>query len=200
MNTNYCDAIISKDIAADCKNLITRGVESRGVIMNRSDIDFDQLKYNAIRGNVVEDLVLNADSKGFQIIIPGAEPFSGTGSTLGEGILNTMTNTVGIIILANDPDVCGQIIDGLMNGSFVVIVENRYKNINKDSNKGDGIYQIYGLSTGLRATTLEHDKYSTDTNGGWNVVLTEEGAPASGIFLYATDLATTRALFESLTA
>lgn len=200
MANNYCEMIISQDIKADCNNRISKGVEHRGVIMNRADIDFDTLKRNAARSNVVESLVMKSGKRGFEVVIPSTTAFTGTGTTLAEGVINTFTNTVGMIVLANDPDVTGEIMDGLANGSFVVIIENKFKNTNKTTNPGDGIFQIYGLSTGLRATELSNDKYSDDTLGGWNIVLTEEGAPASGIFLYNTDLKTTRTLFESLTA
>lgn len=199
MANNYCEMVISMDLKADCDNRISKGVEHRGVIMNRDDIDFDLLTRNSSRPNVIESLIMKSGKRGFEVVIPSTTAFSGTGTTLAEGVINTFTNTVGMIILANDPDVTGEIMDGLANGSFVVIIENKFKNTNKVTNPGDGVFQIYGLHTGLRATTLENDKYSDDTLGGWNVVLTEDGAPSSGVFLFKTNLKTTRTIFESLT-
>lgn len=200
MANNYCDAIITSDIEIDCKNLNVRGLEKMAIIMNRDDIDFDKIEYNATRPNVVESLVMKAGKRGYRATVPTQQPFSGTGSTLGDGaVLKSINNTLGMLILANDPDVCANVIDGLLNGTFVAIVENKFKNMNKETTPGDSTFQIYGLQQGLVSTTLELDKYSADTNAGWNVVLTEEGATMSGIFLFDTDIATTRTLFESLT-
>jgi len=109
-------------------------------------------------------------------------------------------HNVGMVILDNDPDVCGDVIDSLASGKFVVILENKHKNINKKENAGDSSYQVFGYYQGLQASTLENDKYSEDTEGGWNVVLTETKTPKSALFLYKTDLDTTTKAFESLTA
>lgn len=105
-----------------------------------------------------------------------------------------------MIILGNDPDVCANVIDGLATGEFVCILENKYKNTNKATTPGDSAFQIYGYYQGLKAATLENDKYSEDTEGGWNVVLTETKSPKSALFYFDTDLATTRTKLETLTA
>lgn len=197
---DYCEGVISGDIEIDCANPLTRGVEKRAIIMNREDIDIDTITRDPNRPNVVSSIVMKTGKRAYRAVIPTQQPFAGTGSTLGDStVVKTMNHTLGMVILANDPDVCGNVIDGLINGTFVAIIENKYKNTNKETTPGDGIFQIYGLDQGLMSTTIENDKYSTDTNGGWNIVLTEEGSPSSATFLYDTDLATTRTLFDSLT-
>lgn len=198
--SGYCDGLISQDMQVDCKNPVVSGVEQDGIIINRKDIDSSKTVYDATRNNVLTKIGLKEGAKAYKIIIPTNQPFNGTNTTMESGTnRNSFTNNVGIVILDNGPDVCGNIIDSLATGEFVVILENKYKNLNKSTNAGDSSFQVFGFIQGLKATTLENDKYSEDTEGGWNVVLTETKVPSSGLFYYDTDLATTRAKLDSLT-
>lgn len=132
-------------------------------------------------------------------MVYGDTPFTGTKVTMSKGTYrNTFDNEFAMTILDNSPDVCKNVIDGLANGDYVVVFENKYKNLNKTTNKGDSVYQIMGLRQGLNAETIENDKYSEDTDGGWAVLLKETKAPESALFLYKTDMVTTEALFNSL--
>lgn len=200
----YCDGLINQDITADCENPIVPGIEKAGVIVNREDIDFGLTEYETGEGarkNVITKIGLKTGKKGFKVIIPTKQPFNGTGTALEEGTnRNTFTNTLGMVILGNDPDVCEKILDGLATGEFVCILENKYKNINKVTKPGDSSFQIYGFYQGLKATTLENEKYSEDTEGGWNIILTETKSPKSGLFYFNTDLETTRESLATLTA
>lgn len=197
----YCDGIISRDIEIDCDNLLQRGVEEIGVIINRQDIDFDNVEYSADNPSIVTALPLKAGKRGYRVVIPGANSFSGTGSTLATGTYrNTFNHTLGMVVLANDPDVTEDIIDGLANGQFVAVIENKNKNLNQTvaTKKGFSTFSIVGLQQGLRATTLEEDRYSEETDGGWNVVLTETRAPKSGLFFFNTSIEATRTAFNAL--
>lgn len=206
---SYCDQLISQDIVTDCKNPITRGIEQEGVIVNRKDIDFSQVVYEAdsetdpiVKGreNVISTIGLKVGARAYKVIIPTNQPFGGTVTTLETGTnRNTFTQNVGMVILDNGPDVCQNIIDGLATGEYVCILENKYKNLNKTVRPGDSSFQIYGFYQGLKATTLEDDKWSEDTEGGWNVVLTATKEPKSGMFYFKTDYATTKASLDSLT-
>ena len=109
--------------------------------------------------------------------------------------MSTFNNEFPIVILDNGPGVCENLIDGLANGTFVVVFENKHKGTAKDA-----AFQVFGFYQGLTATSLENDKYNEETEGGWKAVLTEERAPKSGLFLFKTDYETTKALFDSLTA
>lgn len=198
--SNTCDSLISIGVSPNCDDPIVKGLEPNGVIINRQDLDFGSVTFNETRKNVVETLALKTGKKGYPVFIPGNTPFTGTNTTLETGNFgNTFANNVGMVILDNGPDVCSKLIDGIANGEFVVILENKYKNLNKDSAPGDSAFQIYGFYSGLKASTLENDKYSEDTNGGWNVVLAETGSPRSALFLFKTDYTTTKAAFDSLT-
>lgn len=195
-----CDEIITQDIQNDCDNPIVGGIEPNGVIINRQDIDYDNVVFDDTRKNVIKALPLKAGARGYKVYIPGSTPFAGTKATMEKGTnRNTFTNDLAMIVMNNDPDVCAKIIDAIANGSFVVIYENKFKNINKATNPGDSAFQIVGYYQGAKAETLENDKYSEDTEGGWSVLLQETKSPKSGLFLFDTDIATTRELIESLT-
>ena len=195
-----CEFLISKDIMPNCDDPITGGIEANAVIINRDDIDFVATVFNATRKNVIENLVLKSGRRGYGVFVMGNQPFNNTQTTMEEGVnRNSFTNDLGMVILDNDPDICAQVIDNLANGTFVVVFENKHKNKNKAVNAGDSVFQIMGYFQGLRATTLENNKYSEDTEGGWNVLLQETRVPRSGLFLFNGTFEATRTVFESLT-
>lgn len=199
----YCDGLISQDILIDCDNLIQRGLEEEGVIINRRDVDWDNVEYDPINPSIVTSLPLKEGKRGYKVVIAANDPFNGTGTTLATGTArNTFNHTIGMLVMANDPDVTENIIDPIANGEFVVVVENKNKNLNhtEATKKGYSTFSIYGLMQGLRATTVEEDRYSEDTDGGWNIVLTETRSPKSGLFFFSTSIAATRTAFNALTA
>ena len=194
--SGICDYAIKRDIVASCDDPLVPGVEQEGVIMNRKDIDFATVAFNATRKNVIETLALKEGKKAYKVIVPGSTPFTGTNTALAVGTYqNTFTNTVNMVILANDPDVCADIIDGLANGEYVVILENKAKNLQSDS-----AFQIYGYYQGLKAAEISSDKYSEETDGGWSVSLQETKVPKSALFLYKTDYETTKTAIDTLTS
>lgn len=195
-----CDDILKKDIAPSCDDPVTPGIEQEGVIINRSDMDFAATAFNATRKNIIETLAMKTGKKAYKVIVPGKTPFTGTTTVLAAGAYrNTFTNTVAIVILANDPDVCADVIDGLANGSYVLVLENKYKGLQKETNPGDAAFQVFGYYQGLTATAMENNKYSEDTEGGWSVTLEETKVPKSGLFLFKTSYDTTKAAVETLT-
>lgn len=173
---------------------MTSGLESDGIIINRSDIDFSKTVFDAQLPNIIKTLVLKNSKRGYEIKQEGNNPFTGTKSELNVGTYrNTWTHDVPLIVLANTPDVCANIIDGLANGKFVVILRNTTKGTD-----GKGEFQVFGYAQGLKASAGENDKYSDDTEGGWLITLQETKAPKSAIFFYDTDTKTTTAAYESL--
>ena len=171
---NICESTIKRDIAFDCEQLSVRGLEADGVIINRSDIDFAATVFDETQKNIIKTLVLKSGKKGYQVAQLGSTPFTGTQTTLNVGkYRNTWTHQIPLAVLANDPDVCNDVIDGLANGQFVVIIRNKQK-----ANKGE--YQVYGY-------------------GGWLITLQEVSTPKCALFYYNTDDKTTATQFASLT-
>lgn len=191
-----CDEILKKAITIDCDNPITKGLEANGVIINRQDIDFAATVFDATRKNIIKTLVLKTGKKGYEVYCPGSTPFTGTKTSLEKGTYkNKWTTDLPLVVLDNSPEVCEDIIEGLANGEYVVILRNKHK-----GSDGNAEYQVYGYYQGLRAETIENDKYSEDTDGGWSVALKETGAPKAGMFFFNTDKKTTDTQFGTLTA
>nr|DAU07637.1 MAG TPA: hypothetical protein [Caudoviricetes sp.] len=199
--SGVCDNLIKKDIAPSCDDPIVPGIEQEGVIANRSDVDFSATTFNSTRKNVIETFAMKSGKKAYKVVVYGGTPFTGTNVALATGTYrNTFTNTVNMVVLANDPDVCGDIIDGLANGEFVVVLENKSKGLQKETNPGDSAFQVYGYYQGLKAAEISNDKYSEDTDGGWSISLTETKVPKSALFLYKTSYETTKAAVDALTS
>lgn len=190
--SNLCESLISQAISANCENPLVRGLEADGVIINRSDVDFASC---TMTGNIVSSLVLKTGKTGYAVKQLGATPFTGTGTSMTTGTYrNVFTNNVSIAILDNSPTVSQNVIDGLANGSFIVVLKNRHAGTD-----GKSTFQIYGYFQGLTASAIEEEKYSEDLDGGWLVTLTETGAPKSALFLFGNSLEATQAMFDSLT-
>lgn len=195
-----CDEVLKKDIIPSCDDPVVPGFEQEGVIMNRDDIDFATTAFSATKKNVIETLALKTGKKAYKVVVPGNSPFTGSQVALAAGTYrNTFTNTIALVVLDNGPDVCADIIDGLANGSYVVVLENKFKGLQKETTPGDCAFQVYGYYQGLKATAITNDKYSEDTEGGWAVTLEEQKAPKSALFLYKTSYDTTKTAIETLT-
>lgn len=172
---SYCDNLLSKAIQPNCENPITRGIEANGYIINRKDLDLSTF---SVENGVIKSLKLVTGKKAYAVHVPSNTPFSGTTTTLEAGThRNSFTHNVGFIILDNGPEVVANVIEPLANGEFVIIYENKFK-----GNAGESAYQVVGLDQGLKASTLENDKWSEDTEGGWNVVMTETKSPRAAVF------------------
>jgi len=199
MIENFCESLIKQDISKNCYDPITQGIESNGVIMNRKDVDFGNVIFDDIRPNVIKTIPLKDGAKAYKIYVPGPTPFNNTTTTMETGPnRNTFTHDVGMVVLNHDPDICDKIIDPMANGEFVIIYENKFKNFNKPTTPGDSAFQIVGYYQGLRGKTLENNKYSAETEGGWNILLEESKSPRSGLFLYNTDYDTTEQQIQTL--
>lgn len=187
-----CDSYISRDITINCDSNQTRGLEEDGIIINRNHVDFAKTVFGD-KKNIIKTLVLKSGYRGYEVRSAGATPYTGTGTRMVKGTYkNTWNSTLPIVILANSPEVVEEIIEGLANGTFVVILRNK--------TKGEGEYQVYGYHQGLKAETIENDKYSEDTDGGWLATLQETGSPKAAMFLFNTDEETTASMYESLKA
>lgn len=191
MSVNTCESLIAQDIIIPCEEQVTKGLESDGLIINRNDIDFTK---TTVSGNIISSIVLKAGKKAYAIRQEGANPYTGTKTELNVGTYrNSWKNTVAIVVLANTPEVCANIIDGLANGKYVVILRNLSK-----GTEGKAEYQVFGFAQALKAASGENDKYSEDTEGGWLVTLEEDSVPKAAYFFFDTSSETTAAKYESL--
>ena len=78
-----CDITIKKDIAPSCDDPIVPGLEQEGVIMNRADVDFGAVTFNA--GRIVFG-VGSGTTESFTLTNNSASPVTwGTGAATGRG-------------------------------------------------------------------------------------------------------------------
>lgn len=191
---NLCETLIAKDIAFDCDEMSVKGLEADGIIINRNDVDFSKTEFDNDAKNIIRQMVLKSGKKGYEVVQMGNTPFTGTTSTLAVGTYrNTWTHEIPIAVLANDPEVCEKIIDGLANGTFILVLRNKAK-----GSQGKGEYQIFGFYQGLVASAGTNEKYSDETEGGWLMTLQETNAPKSALFLFDTDSEATQARYNAL--
>lgn len=189
-----CESLISKDIVIDCNEQVTKGLESDAAIINRDDIDFSKTVFDDENPNIIKQLILKKGKKAYKVVQQGSTPYTGAKSELNVGTYrNSWNHEIPIVVLANTPDVCANIIDGLANGKFVLIV----RNVSKGTD-GKAEYQVFGYAQGLRASEGSNEKYSEDTEGGWLITLKEEQTPKSALFFFNIDSETTATQYESL--
>lgn len=180
-----CDFLISSDITGyDCSNPMVKGAKAGGLLINRKDINFASVTYDSTYPFLITALPLAAGKTAFDVVQGGKTPFTGTQQELTEGTYqNTFTNTVQFVILNQGTTTAAQVF-ALMNGEFVVILQNN-----------NGTNQVFGLEGGLHASAMVRELYNDDTLSGWLVTMTEEGATKGNLFiddaLYATLKSTT---------
>lgn len=172
-----CDYLISKDVNGyDCSNPLVKGAKPNGLLINRADIDMSAVGYDDEHPFLLEYMPLKAGKTSFNIVQSGKTPYSGTQQELVEGTYqNTFTNTIQFVILKQDAVTAEQIFN-LMNGEFVVILEN-------NTNTAQCFAQVYGLEAGLHASAIVRELYNDDTLSGWLVTMTEENAAKGSIFM-----------------
>lgn len=187
-----CDWAIAQNIAEDCDNPQTRGLEADGIIINRKDIDFASCVKDPTNPNIVKTLALKTGTKGYSVAQSGATPFTGTQTAFAAGTYrNKFNKDVQFVVLDHSADAAHNIIDQLANGSFVLVLKNNY-----NGSDGKSKYEIVGYESGTRQTEGTRDPYG-DADGGWIVKL-QEVAPTSAIFLFDTDESTTDSAVASL--
>ena len=105
-----------------------RGLEADGVIINRSDVDFANCVFDENARNILKQLILKSGKKGYEVVQMGNTPFTGAASNMEVGTYrNTWTHEIPIAILDNGPEVSEKVIDGLANGTFVLVLRNKHK-------------------------------------------------------------------------
>lgn len=187
-----CEGIITQGLSATCKNH-PFGFEKKGIIINRSDINFGGIVFATGSTNIVTTMPLEASAMGFQVIQFGTKPFNGTkkSGVSKESAPGKMTKTVQFFVPDHDPAVDEKFIDALLNGEFVMILENKDKN----ETTNNAAFEIFGMQNGLHFTAIEQDTYG-DYGSGWLVTMEETEAPSSSIYLFDTSYAATKTKFE----
>jgi hypothetical protein len=179
-----CNANINDNIQDNCDNPMFSGMEAGAYIFNKGDIS--DVVSSEDNSNLIVDFALkDTDKRGYFIINPRNNPFTGTNTAVEVGdYRNTFTRTVSLFIPMDGADVVKNIIDPIANGRFVVILHNQYVN-----DKQDNEFPIFGLDRGLVVSSLTQTKY--ENNDYWVVELQESGVPtANKFFKHGTEVPT----------
>ena len=190
---SICNGIIKQGIPkGDCANLPAKGYERVAVLINREDIDFNNVTLAEGKKNVLTSLGLLAGKVGYEIHQMGSEPFNGSNSALEDNsYYKSVTKNLVIAVINNDREIYGNFVDPLLNGEFVAVVERKDKGKDHAS-----AFEVLGYHNGLTLTALAEDAYG-DNYGGGLYTLTETAAPVSRMYLGETYEAG-KALFDSL--
>lgn len=188
-----CNGIIEQALSTTCKNH-PNGIEKTGIIINRSDINFGGIVMNTNSTNSIKTMPLISGNVGFKIIQFGTKPFNGTkkSGVSKESAPGKMTKTVQFFVPDHDPAVDEKFIDAILNGEFVMILENKDKN----ETANDAAFEVFGFHNGLHFTAVEQDTYG-DYGSGWLITMEETEAPSSSMYLFDTDYAATKIKFNA---
>lgn len=201
---NLCEKTIDKCIMADCENPLFSGVNPEALIFNKKHIA--SVTWDLTNGNIATGITMGSDEDqhsycAYQVKQLGKRPYEGSQTEMVEGTYgNKFTHTIVLAIPDNGPDIAHDIVDGLANGTFCVILQNDYvheTNATTGTTAGDNKYQMYGFKKGLKATAITREVWG-DNDSAWIVTLTEENAPQSANFFFVTDETTTDAAIAAL--
>lgn len=198
MATVTCDALISMGIDKNCADPFVQGVERKAYIFNRADIEMAALEWMEDQPNVITNLPLKSGKVGYTIKQYGTTPYTGSSTVLTPTTQGgRATNNISFIVPDNSPAVAAGILDAFLDGEFVIVLENKAKNLKDADNPGISAYQVFGLMQGLTLAESTRELYSDEALGGWPISLTETNVPKAAVFLYAESLVATTSLLEA---
>lgn len=185
-----CDTSVVHDFEYDCDNPPVAGLEDTALLINRSDIDFTKVTYNADQPNIIETLVLKTGKKA-NVVQQRKTSFTGTAVAQVEGTYSVgTTQTFAFVAFANSAEEKAAI-DNILNGSFVAIIKNK-------SAADNAKYEVLGWATGLKTPTVAKDYVAEESAGVYAITLASGQEPRLPMSFFKTDLATTEAAFEAL--
>ena len=199
MGRNFCGTKnLAVDLAKNCTDAVVEGVEKISYILNRADIDIEATKASFVTGSkgLYASLVRNEGAKAYKV--------DNTANLVSTKVDGTYANRVQHVVsgvLLDDGDVPGSVIDALASkdGEFVMVVEHKFKDLNRATNPGSSAFQIIGLDSPLSSTgqEIKNDKASADTLGGWAFALAST-EPNARNYWFAASYSATKALFDAL--
>lgn len=184
-----CLGVISANIDEDCDNPRIIGYEDTALIINRSDIDWTGVTYNATNPRIVEALALISMKKPYAIYNPrlADASFNGTQTALNADTRH-YTKTLQFYYKGIGADAAANVVEPLAKGEYVVILQRK-------DHSGHGSFQIFGLQNGIYATEQVQD----EATGYWLMTMAID-EPFAETELFKTDYAASKALFDALVA
>lgn len=184
-----CTGSLAASITVDCDNQRVPGYEDVALIMNRNDIDWATVTYDADNKRIVKTIAMKQGAKPFYIYNPRVNPvaFNGTNATF-EQDSNRYTKQVQFYFEGIGGGAAADVVEPLKSGQFVVLLQRK-------DHRGDGSFQLVGFEGGLTATAEVQDE-----NTGYWLITMETSEPSAETTFFTTDYATTKAAFDALLA
>lgn len=184
-----CLGVISDNLSQDCDNPRVAGYEDIAIILNRSDIDWTAVTYDATNKRIVKSLSMIEAKTPFVVYNPRVNPapFNGTNSTFNADN-NRYDKTVQCYYEGIGGAAAMNVVEPLKAGSYVMLLQRK-------DHRGDGSFQLIGFESGLKATAQVQD----EETGYWLMTMTTN-EPSADVSFFDTDYATTKAAFDTLLA
>jgi hypothetical protein len=183
---------IAAGITTDCTNIPTPGIQTTIWLANFADID--TITVDSTNKTLATAITMKSGKVFFAFV--GIKRIGKAGYKSNAGtFLNTLEHNLEIVILQNDP-VSKGILDQMVNGSLVAIVQNK-----TTGTAGNMKYEIYGRESGLE-TLPERDTDNADVKGGHLLKMaTPAGQQENHLptTLFMTDESTTDAIIATIT-
>lgn len=184
-----CSAALAGNISADCANPRVRGYEQVGLIINRADIDWSAVTYDASNPRIVKGITMATGKTPFVIYNQRNNPlpFDGT-QTEYNGDTDQYDKTVQFYFEGIGGGDSEDVVEPLKGGDYVVLLQRK-------DHRGDGSFQLFGMQAGLKATAQTQN----ESDGYWLMTMTGS-EPSAEVSFFDTDYATTKAAFDTLLA
>lgn len=184
-----CLGVISDNISQDCDQQRVPGYEDVAIIINRSDINWTSVTYDAANKRIVKSLAMSDGKKPYVVYNPRVNPasFSGTNSTYNADS-NRYDKTVQFYYEGIGGAAALNVVEPLKAGSYVMLLQRK-------DHRGDGSFQLIGFESGLKATAQVQD----EETGYWLMTMTTS-EPSADVSFFDTDFGTSKTAFDALLA
>lgn len=185
--------ILDADFVLSCDDKAQGGLENDVLLINRSDVDYSAITYDASNKTIVTNFQLKSGKTGY--LLQGVKQVNSTAYELvkQEFSFDTFKHTFNGVVLTPSSANKEQAEKLASGGKYVVIVNRKYKGAsNADA------FEIYGLESGLELETMTYN--SKENNGVISFALSSaEGEDETSLpkTLLETDYATTLTAFEA---
>lgn len=185
--------ILDADFVLSCDDKAQGGLENDVLLINRSDINYSAITYDAGNKNIVTNFALKSGKTGY--LLQGVKQVNSTSFELvkQEFSFDTFKHMFNGVVLTPSSANKEQAEKLASGGKYVVIVNRKYKGaLNADA------FEIYGLQSGLELETMTYN--SKENNGVISFALASaEGEDETSLpkTLLETDYDTTLTAFEA---
>lgn len=182
-----CLGVITANIDEDCDNPRVIGYEDTAIIINRSELDWTGVTYNASNPRIVEAIALASGKKPYAIYNPrlADASFNGTQTALNADTRH-YTKALQFYYKGIGAEAAENVVEPLAKGEFVAILQRK-------DHSGHGSFQIFGLQNGIYAT----EQVQNEATGYWLMTMGID-EPFAETEWFKTDYTTTKALFDAL--